>query len=79
MGLLVFAIMGLLTVYGVWHNQRWAILLTILVAVLSTLFALPGIFFATAWYWQLSSATITLFGIAVIFFCLWRERKAWVV
>ncbi|HRW04997.1 MAG TPA: hypothetical protein P5121_07890 [Caldilineaceae bacterium] len=57
------------------YQQRWAILLTILVAALNVLSAMPGILFAPAWYWQLSSTTITLFGVAVILLCLWRERK----
>ncbi|MFN8445360.1 MAG: hypothetical protein U0175_31515 [Caldilineaceae bacterium] len=69
------SVMGLLAVYGVWHGHRWALLLTILVALLNVLAAMPGIFFAPIWYWQLSSATITLFGLAVIILCLWRERK----
>lgn len=73
--LFVLSVIGLLAVYGVWQGQRWAILLTILVALLNVLSAMPGILFAPVWYWQLSSATITLFGLAVIILCLWRERK----
>ena len=77
--LFALSIVGLLATYGVWHNQRWAIVLTILVAALNVLTAMPGVFFAPVWYWQLSSATITLFGIATIVCCLWRERSAAVV
>mgnify|MGYP001462462255 CR=1 FL=1 len=73
--LFVLSVIGLLAVYGVWHSRRWAIVLTILAAALNVLSAMPGVVFAPVWYWQLSSETITLFGLAIIILCLWRERK----
>ncbi len=72
--LFTLSVVAIAASYGVWHQQRWAMVLTIMAAVVNLLAALPGILFAPTWYWQLSSATYVITGIAVVILCLWRER-----
>jgi uncharacterized membrane protein len=65
---------GIVAAYGTWKEQRWGIVLTIILNVLRILTALPAFFFAP------SIPVILIFvgivpSIIVVVLCLWRDRK----
>jgi hypothetical protein len=62
--------------YGVWYNQRWGIVLTLLAVSINTIMAVPGILFAPTQTLWLSAIISTVFGIVIIVLCLWRDGSA---
>ena len=72
-------IIGIVAAYGVWQNQRWGIVLTLLAHVLDIFAAVPGILFAPTLFLRVGSLIGTVVGLVIIVLCLWRERKVVVV
>jgi hypothetical protein len=71
----VFAILRIVGAYGVWKEQRWGIILTILANAIDSILALPGIFAApTMEFWLSAIISITV-SVIIIILCLWRDRK----
>jgi len=71
----IFAFMRIFSAFGLWQNQRWGIIVTILANALDTLAAAPGILFAPTTNLWVSAITIVALGVIVIVLCLWREGK----
>ena len=61
----VLGVVGLIAAAGLWMLKRWALWLTIVVAVLNILSAAPGIAFAPNVVLR-AAATVTVVGFAVI-------------
>jgi hypothetical protein len=72
----VLNVIAIVAAYGVWHQRRWAIVLTLLTVALNTVSAIPGIFFAPSLFWQLTATIGTGLSLLVIVLCLWRNAKA---
>ena len=73
-GLITGAI-GLVAAYGLWINQKWAKVLTIILRVLDILSALPGVLFAPTDVWRAMAITGISLGIIVIALILRREPR----
>ena len=71
----IFALLRIIGAYGVWKEQRWGIVVTILANALDTILALPGLFLAGSMELWLSSAVGTVISVVIIVLCLWRDRK----
>ncbi len=65
------AILGLPAAYGVWHNQRWGVILSIVLGILTGLVCLPGLLFAPSLFGQLASAADVVLDVAIIVLLLW--------
>jgi hypothetical protein len=72
---MVLAIVNIVAAYGVWQNQRWGVVVTLLATALATLLAVPGIFFPSSRYLWFTAITSTILGIVIIVLCLWRDWK----
>jgi len=71
---LIFSILLIIGAYGTWKQQRWGIVLTLLVSAIGALFAVPGITEApTTVLWL--EAIFGVASIATCTLCLWREPK----
>jgi hypothetical protein len=68
-------VIGMVAAYGAWKQQRWGIILTILVNLLNGLSAAPGILFApTPLLFAAATATVIL-SIVIVVLCLWRDHQ----
>ncbi len=65
------AILGLPAAYGVWHNQRWGVILDIVLGILTGLVCLPGLLFAPGLVGALASASTVILVVAIIVLLLW--------
>ncbi len=68
--------MGLVSAYGVWRNQKWGVILTIILSVLNGLPTLPGVVFAPTVGIKLLAATATIINIIIIALLLWPKPKS---
>jgi uncharacterized membrane protein (DUF2068 family) len=72
--------LGLVSAYGVWRNQKWGVILTILLRALDGLAAVPSIFFAPSTYLWVSAMIGTVVSLVIIVLLLWpKPRLAQVV
>lgn len=72
---LLTGVIGIVAAYGAWHQQRWGIILTILVNLVNGLSAVPGILFAPQPGLVITAVATVIVSILVIVLCLWREHK----
>ncbi len=71
----LMAVVGIIGAYGLWKQQRWGIVLTIVANLVNGLSAAPGILFAPQpGLMVLATATVVI-TIVIIVLCLWHERK----
>lgn len=70
---LLTGVVGLVAAYGTWNQQRWGIVLTILVNLLNGLSAAPGILFAPTTELFIAATLTVILTIAIIVLCLWRD------
>jgi len=68
-------ILYLVAAYGLWQQQRWAVLLIVLAAALDLLLGAPGILFAPVRWMQITSLGQVIVDLAIIVLCLRREPK----
>jgi hypothetical protein len=69
------AAMGLVSAYGVWRNQKWGVVLTIILSVINGLLALPGVVLAPTLGIKLFALSgVVLHGI-IIALLLWPKPK----
>jgi len=69
------SILSLIGAYGLWHQQRWGIILTVLLHAVDALLSAPGILFAPTLFTWWASLMTTLLDLIIIVLCFWRERK----
>jgi cytochrome c biogenesis factor len=72
-------IIAIIGAYGAWNQQRWGIILSILVNLVNGLSAVPGILFAPQPGLMILSIATVVVSILIVVLCLWRERKPMVV
>ena len=68
-------LLGLISAYGVWRNQKWGVILTILLRAVDGLSALPGILFAPTVALTIAASVGVLSAIVVIALLLWPKAK----
>lgn len=72
---LLSGVISIVAAYGAWNQQRWGIILTILVNLVNGLGAVPGILFAPQPGLIITAVTTVVISILIVVLCLWRERK----
>jgi len=72
---LILSVLGLVAAYGLWKNQRWAKILTIVVRTVDSLSALPGLLFAPTIEWRLAAVVGVSLSILIIALLLRREPR----
>lgn len=72
---LLLSVIAIVAAYGAWNQQRWGVILTILVNLVNGLSAVPGILFAPVPGYRASAIGTVIVTILIIVFSLWRERK----
>lgn len=72
---LIIAVLSIISAYGVWRNQKWGVVLTVILRALYGLSALPGLLFAPTLYWKIHSWSGVLISIIIIVLLLWPKRK----
>jgi hypothetical protein len=50
----VLAILRIITAFGVWLQQRWGIVVTIVVNAIDAILAMPGLLYAPKWGWWMA-------------------------
>ena len=65
--------LGLVSAYGVWRNQKWGVILTIVVCLVGGLSALPGLLFAPTVTIKIFVAVGVLLQIVLIALLLWPK------
>ncbi len=70
------AILGILSAYGVSRNQKWGVILTIIICMITGLVNLPGLLFAPSIVGKLASSASLIPAIIIIVLLLWPKPKA---
>jgi len=65
--------MGVISAYGVWRNQKWGIILTLILSVINGLSALPGILLAPTVGVKLLAAMGVVLAIIISALLLWPK------
>ncbi len=73
---LLTGVIGIVAAYGAWNQQRWGIILTLLVNLVNGLGAVPGILFAPQPGLVITAVVTVVVSILIIVLCLWRQHKA---
>ena len=68
-------LLGLVSAYGVWRNQKWGVILTILLRAIDGLSALPGLLYAPTVPLKIVVSVGVLLAIVVIALLLWPKPK----
>jgi hypothetical protein len=68
--------MGLVSAYGVWRNQKWGVILTIILSALNGLLGAPGILFAPVIWVRVFAGSGVVFMIMIIALLLWPKPKS---
>ena len=72
----VLAILRIVAAYGAWKDQRWGIVITLIVNAIDAIFAMPGLLFAPSMGFQIGSIVVVVLSILTCALSLWRDRKA---
>lgn len=73
--ILILFTVCLVSVYGVWHNQKWGKILVIITLGLNALLALPGVIFAPTLLLKLDPASGVIVAVVVTFLLLYRPKQ----
>ena len=68
--------MGLVAAVGVWRMQKWAVVLTIVLAALNILTSLPAVLFAPSFGLKLGGMLGVVWAAAIIALLLWPQPKS---
>jgi hypothetical protein len=71
----VVGAMGVVAAFGVWRMQKWAVVLTIVLAAISILASLPAVLFAPGML-KLGGLVGVVWAAAIIALLLWPQPKA---
>lgn len=69
------AILGFIGAYGIWRNQKWGVILTIVICILTGLVNLPGLLFAPGVLGKVATAASLIPAIVIIVLLLWPKPK----
>ena len=70
------AILGFISAYGIWRNQKWGVLVTIGLCIVTGLVNLPGLLFAPGLVGKLVTLASLIPAIAIIVLLLWPKPAA---
>lgn len=73
--ILILCTVCLVSVYGVWQNQKWGKVLAIITLGVNALLALPGIIFAPTLLLKLDPASGVIVAIVVTVLLLYNPQK----
>ena len=73
--ILILCTVCLVSVYGVWQNQKWGKILAIITLGLNALLALPGVIFAPTLLLKLDPASGVIVAIVVTVLLLYNPQK----
>ena len=73
---LALAVLGIVSAYGVWNNQKWGKILTIVICAINVLSALPGVFIAPTTFLWVSATGWIIVSVAIIILLLWPTPKS---
>ena len=73
--ILILCTVCLVSVYGVWQNQKWGKILVIITLGLNALLALPGVIFAPTLLLKLDPASGVIVAIVVTILLLYNPQK----
>jgi hypothetical protein len=68
-------LLGLVSAYGVWRNQKWGVVLTIVLRAVDSLSALPGLLFAPTFELRFLASVGVAISIAIIVLLLWPKSR----
>ena len=68
--------LGLVSVYGIWNNQRWGVILAIATRAVDGLLAAPGILFAPTTEIKMMAGTGVVLSVIIIVLLLWPRPRA---
>jgi hypothetical protein len=71
----IAAVLGIVSAYGVWRNQKWGVILTIILRAVDGLGALPGLLFAPTLVWKIAASAGVFAAIVIIALLLWPKPK----
>lgn len=72
---LVLGVIGVIAAYGAWKQQRWGVILTILVNLVNSLLSSPGILDGPNAPFFISALMTVIPGVLIIMLCLWPGRQ----
>mgnify|MGYP001023454243 FL=1 len=72
---IILGVAGLVASWGLWLNQKWAKVLTIVVQALGGMSALPGVIFASDPGLRMSAIAGVAFPVVIIVLLLWRAPQ----
>jgi hypothetical protein len=72
---LILGLAGLFSAFGVWKNQKWGVILTIVIRAIDGLMALPGVLFAPTLQFKMMASLGVLIAAVVIVLLLWPKAK----
>ena len=73
--ILILCTVCLVSVYGVWQNQKWGKILAIITLGLNALLALPGVIFAPTLLLKLDPASGVIVAIVVTLLLLYNPQQ----
>ena len=72
---LIIGLAGIFSAYGVWKNQRWGVILTIVLRGFEGLMALPGILSTEPFAVKIPAFIFLSIAVVVIALLLWPREK----
>lgn len=72
---LVLGVLGLMSSYGLWRKERWALVLTLVVQVLQIITGAPGVAFGPDAFIRISSVVLLVVNVAVVVLLLRRSER----
>jgi hypothetical protein len=68
-------LLGLVSAYGVWRNQKWGVILTIVLRAVDALSALPGVVGAPTTQLQIFASGGVAISVVIIVLLLWPTKS----
>src|SRR5205823_9736922 len=68
-------LLGLVSAYGVWRNQKWGVVLTIALRAIDALSALPGVASAPTLELTILASVGVVISVAIIVLLLWPKSR----
>ncbi len=72
---LMTGVLFIVGAYGAWNQQRWGVILILVVSLPNALMSLAGILFSLVPSFRIEGIVTMVVIILMVVLCLWRERK----